>query len=184
MNLQLEFTPDTAVKIAEYFEKSGYVEDANSLWLAIHGAAAYDCNLRAEVRRIHFRLARKTVRTRDALAVSFYSAFDVDLLPDPKVGRRVFRQPAQNVARSAEARPAGQCGPGAWHGPLRIDDALSRVCLRARPVRDAREPTSHLLGADRRPGAFPSRPLAHVWRITSRWCSMRRIGGSTSVLAF
>ncbi len=49
MNVQMEFTADTAVKVAEYFEKSGYVAEANRLWVAINHVAAYNCDLRAKL---------------------------------------------------------------------------------------------------------------------------------------
>jgi hypothetical protein len=54
MNLQMEFTADTAVKIAEYFEKSGLVTEANRLWMAIKSVTAYDRNLRAKLGDIIF----------------------------------------------------------------------------------------------------------------------------------
>ena len=47
MNLQLEVDPATAIKIAEYFEKTGVTEAANTMWQAIHHGTAYDRDLRA-----------------------------------------------------------------------------------------------------------------------------------------
>jgi hypothetical protein len=49
MHLQMEFTADTAVKIAEYFEKSGYIAEANRLWMEINHISAYNRDLRAKL---------------------------------------------------------------------------------------------------------------------------------------
>lgn len=49
MNLQIEFTPGTAVQIAKYFEQRGLPTEAEKLWLAIKDVAAYDFHLRAQL---------------------------------------------------------------------------------------------------------------------------------------
>ena len=52
MNLQLEVDPATAIKIAEYFEKTGATDAANTMWQAIHHGTAYDRDLRAKLGEI------------------------------------------------------------------------------------------------------------------------------------
>ena len=88
MNLQMEFTADTAVKIAEYFEKSGYITEANRLWMEINHISAYDRDLRAKLGEFHFRIARNTNSNRDVLRSALYSSVDVDLVPNSYDGRR------------------------------------------------------------------------------------------------
>jgi hypothetical protein len=100
MNLQLEFSPNTAVRIAEYFEKSGLPTEAERLWLAIKDVVAYDCNLRAQLGEIIF-----DSRERDfELGTVFRSRLILDLMaigyPTPKLVGAYF----ENLRRLLQSR--------------------------------------------------------------------------------
>ena len=62
MHLQMEFTADVAVRIAEYFEKSGYIAEANRLWMEINHISAYDRDRRANFGDFIFHSRKKNSR--------------------------------------------------------------------------------------------------------------------------
>ncbi len=119
MNLQMEFDAATAIKIAEYFEKSGFTDAANRMWLAINHVTAYDCDLRAKLGDILFDSREKFCEQGTVLRSRFLLYLMAISFPTEKLVGAYF-QNLRQILRSRVKRSqtgdvvlgigAGRCG--------------------------------------------------------------------------
>jgi len=107
MNLQLEVDAPTAIKIAEYFEKTGATDAANTMWHAIHHGTAYDRQLRETFGDILFDSREKHCARGTLLRSQFLLYLMSISFPTPKLVAAYFQNLRQLLQGRTKLREPG-----------------------------------------------------------------------------